>query len=130
MTADQINVAIGECLGRSKTNNPYKEDCGWCEGTGVARHENLGPGGLDACPICENDNRPNFYSDLNAMYSAEEKILFLGEEEWERYTDLLLTVIIKKLGYSGASWLVHASAPSRAEAFLRYHGKWIETKSA
>jgi hypothetical protein len=128
MTPEEINIAIGEVLGRTKTTNPYKNDCGWCEGTGLEDHRHSSPRGAFApCPICLNDVRPDFYNDLNEMHTAEEHILRNGDEvEWEKYEHEIVNVFIKRVGYQGAYLIAHASAPVRAEAFLRYHRKWVQ----
>jgi hypothetical protein len=60
---------------------------------------------------------PDFVHDLNAMHEVELDIMNMGDE-WGRYTDILLDIIVKSQGYQAAELLVHASARQRAEAFV------------
>jgi hypothetical protein len=56
---------------------------------------------------------PDYHSDLNAMHEAEK---MLSEKQWDTF----------ELNVWGCK--IHATAPQRAEAFLRTIGQWEETK--
>jgi len=58
---------------------------------------------------------PNYCMDLNAMHEAEK-----GLEDPDCYEEWLADVC------GGTSYLFHATARQRAEAFLRTLGKWEE----
>jgi len=58
---------------------------------------------------------PNYYSDLNAMHEAENYIMDENSIEY-----------LKWLNKLSCQW--HASAPKRAEAFLRTIGQWEDVK--
>jgi len=58
---------------------------------------------------------PNYCTDLNAMHEAEK-----GLEDPDCYEEWLADVC------GGTSYLFHATARQRAEAFLRTLGKWEE----
>jgi hypothetical protein len=55
---------------------------------------------------------PNFCVSLDAMHEAEKH---LPLESWPEYISLLIR---------HSDEAVHASARQRAEAFLRFYGKW------
>jgi hypothetical protein len=55
---------------------------------------------------------PDYCADLNAMHQAEKH---LELEAWPEYISLLIR---------HSDEAVHASARQRAEAFLRFYGKW------
>ena len=68
---------------------------------------------------------PDYPSDLNAMHEAE-KVLFASG----RYNDYEAG-LVKVMGPNfrgGFPFLWHATAPQRAEAFLRTLGKWEEAE--
>jgi len=56
---------------------------------------------------------PNYYGDLNAIHEAENHIMDENSIEY-----------LKWLNKLSCPW--HASAPKRAEAFLRTIGQWEE----
>jgi hypothetical protein len=80
------------------------------EVTGAFNHDGIGPlyrthdGWVRHCP--------DYCSDLNAMHEAEKHLKL---EAWPEYISLLIR---------HSDEAVHASARQRAEAFLRYYGKW------
>lgn len=63
---------------------------------------------------------PDYLSDLNAMHEAVKTLDFDGQASWQRW--LLEAVNDAEL------WcpLANASAPQRAEAFLRSKKLWVE----
>lgn len=62
---------------------------------------------------------PDYLNDLNAMHEAE-KVLFV-RNDWSRcdYEQTLKAMT--------SSWCWHATAPQRAEAFLRTLNLWIDS---
>ena len=62
---------------------------------------------------------PDYLNDLNAMHEAEK---VLNEKQEHIMNDTLWDLM------SGRKYLWHATAPQRAEAFLRTLGKWEEGK--
>jgi len=69
---------------------------------------------------------PSYTTDLNAMHEAEEMLT-------DKRTDYSRAVWkLCHLPETRSEWvdfyLIHASAPRRAEAFLRTVGKWKEAK--
>lgn len=60
---------------------------------------------------------PKFSTDLNAMHTAEKYFLNRGDE-WYMYTDNLCDIITHNGGYQAAEMLIHASARTRAQAFV------------
>lgn len=117
MSEEEINVAIAECCGWKGPKNP--ETLARIEGWD-SQHWGcwiLKPNGcLDSV-----HRIPNYCGDLNAMHEAE-KVLQQRMEKWWNYTSQL-AVVNSTLGVGGEA---HATAPQRAEAFLRTLGKWIE----
>ena len=63
---------------------------------------------------------PNYLNDLNAMHEAEKLLVRL---QWVSYLRRLQTLCDESV-----TWPIHATAPQRAEAFLRTIGKWEEAK--
>lgn len=70
---------------------------------------------------------PDYLYDLNAMHEAENALLG-SEETWETYTEHLMTITVKKMGYAAADWVYRASAAIRAEAFLKTLNLWDDSK--
>ena len=72
------------------------------------------------------DELPDYLSDLNAMHEAEK---VLSDEQWPIYLNRLEEVTGAQ--EHGTWWEClrsahHATAPQRAEAYLRTIGKWEE----
>ena len=44
----------------SVTDNGYRKECEWCDGTGI---DTDSPGGADPCPYCENGVQTIEYDD-------------------------------------------------------------------
>jgi len=70
---------------------------------------------------------PNYYGDLNTMHDAEKTL----DEKQER--DFVFRLLIKLVDGSTITLgehftMVHATAPQRAEAFLRTIGQWDESE--
>lgn len=111
MTPQEINTVISEyCDGKCCHQN---EEWEW-----VWNH----PGGLFQGFLP--------YSDLNAMHEAEDMMLsdadsLENDMRQKRYRQAL-EEICKKAGWKYAYRTWHATAPQRAEAFLRAIGKWKE----
>jgi hypothetical protein len=90
-------------------NIAIAEACGWKE-------EEFGPSWYQSYT-----KMPNFCNDLNAMHEAEKR---MRNGDWTRYCQYLAE-------YGGGTVRfvsVHATAPNRAEAFLRTIGKWEGAK--
>jgi hypothetical protein len=66
-------------------------------------------------PLSEQDPLPNYCGDLNAMHEAEKALT--KKDLWE------MTMQLCNIVYGDVP-LAHATAPQRAEAFLRTVGKW------
>ena len=69
---------------------------------------------------------PNYLGDLNAMHEAEK---VLGEKRIRSYTFTLAQALDTSptVDLDDQFLNIHATAPQRAEAFLRVHGKWEES---
>lgn len=118
MTPDEINKAIAEHLGWSDVHF-YEDDAG------PPIHCGYPPGIRHYATI------PNYSGDLNAMHEAEKT---LDEDQQVDYSLWKLSSVTNC--YSKASqrrhgctlnWIIAtATAPQRAEAFLRTIGKYTE----
>jgi hypothetical protein len=75
---------------------------------------------------------PNYYNDLNAMYEAEATLSGGIEDNKQRtYYQHLREIVVKKMPtmlWDEESYInfhiLHATAPQRAEAFIRTIKKW------
>ena len=94
MTDEQINHCIAEACGLKKPSRKVKLNN---KGFFVTQHAKL----------------PDYSTDLNAMHDAEK-----GLEDPDCYEEWLADVC------GGTSYLFHATARQRAQAFLRTIGKW------
>jgi hypothetical protein len=105
------------------------EACGWVEVTGTERQQNhygkrewrkdgvTTPEGWDGHYAWD---LPNYFSDLNAMHSAEK---VLTREQWSDYTARLNSDMAG--GSQGICQAIcHAAAAQRAEAFGKTLGLW------
>jgi hypothetical protein len=86
-------------------NNTIAKACGWK----LKKHYWLTPEGCEAFGW----DIPDYSTDLNAMHEAEK-----GLENPDCYEKWLADVC------GGTSYLFHATAQQRAEAFLKTLGKW------
>jgi hypothetical protein len=105
MTNEQINIAIAET-------------CGW-------KNYGLGWSHSSLPPQANVYGRklPNYCNDLNAMWEAETHLTPDQQVEFAYQLSEIVAPI------TGESWmLIHASAFSRAKAFLRTVGKWEEAE--
>ena len=110
MTEDQLTIKVAELMGYT--------DLGYPKNRGDEE-------GIDPELIIgrSSENRglryivPPYSRDLDAMHEAEKYMLDNGDE-WGRYTDILMDVIVQWEGYQAAELLIHASARQRAEAFI------------
>jgi hypothetical protein len=101
MTNEQINIAIAK-------------KCAWTD-TDITNH-----GGK---LMYGQTELPNYCCDLNAMRKAEARLTLDQQEDYAYY----LSEIVAPT--TGEPWkLIHASAMSRAKAFLRTFGKWKEAQ--
>lgn len=94
------------------------EACGWADGDGKSNwpHYGYGP---NSKPYPESPEKiPDYLNDLNAMHEAEEA---LTHDQLLRYHGFLLNICGERCHP------LMASAPHRAEAFLKTINKW-ETK--
>jgi len=122
MTAQEQQIAIAEACG-------VKIDGWWCDYC----KEFVPPNFVtftEQHTFCLNPvgqrPLPDYLHDLNAMHEAEKVILNVpetiqGDAMRKRYRIELETVTSKKK-WGDRIW--HATAPQRAEAFLRTIGKW------
>lgn len=101
LTDDQLRDRICECLKWVKKDEKgYWGSYRWYHNNKPVDHE-----------------APWFTTDLNAMHEAENYFLNRGDE-WNMYTDNLCDIIVHNGGYQAAEMLVHASARTRAQAFV------------
>jgi hypothetical protein len=105
MSDEEINRAIAEHLGwRCQSHVPEQNKAGatmcW-----------IPPGNHEWHPV----QIPNYCGDLNAMHEAEKALT--KKDLWE------MTMQLCNIVYGDVP-LAHATAPQRAEAFLRTVGKW------
>ena len=110
MTTEQINKAIAEA-------------CGW---TGITLRVH-GIGGPRLAGFHKEAGvhkfLPNYCGDLNAMWEAEAHLTPEQQDDFAYYLSEIVAPI------TGESWKsIHASAMSRAKAFLRTFGKWEEAQ--
>lgn len=71
---------------------------------------------------------PNYLTDLNAMHEAEK---VLTPQQCYLYQEIITSVFGEWRPMGGCtSWLWHATAAQRAEAFLRALGKWVDSPTA
>ena len=64
------------------------------------------------------ENLPDYLNDLNAMHEAEKTLTYAQGGR--------MTVCIERMNCAGYGPQLFATAPQRAEAFLRTLGKWGE----
>lgn len=69
---------------------------------------------------------PNYHASLDACHEMEKHLRWCAGNEkdmchmWRAYGEELVRI-------GGPHWTWYSTAPQRCEAFLRLHGKWIET---
>ena len=117
MTTKEINVAIAEACGLSvyETSNQYgtKDIMVW--------------DGKDNSACRE---LPDYYGDLNAMHEAEKAKGFHRVSlapVVSRYHQILLEVVAASGVEKTWCATICATAPQRAQAFLRTTGRWVNT---
>ncbi len=107
MTTEEINIAIAEACGWTKIEDPThylwkRANTEWRGGFEYATE------------------LPDYCNDLNAMYEAEKTLIY----KYREYEDRLWFIVQrdgKELAFTS-----HATAPQRAEAFLRTLNLWKE----
>jgi hypothetical protein len=120
MTPEQINRTIAEACGL-----PF--DVCMC-GDSEEGSSHSAPFGHGFSPMAEI---PNYHEDLNAMHSAE-RMLEGTPTTFNRFCDYWDNLRAITCGTFDADIaddckaMLHATAPQRAEAFLRTVGKWQE----
>jgi hypothetical protein len=72
----------------------------------------------------DRDGLPDYLSDLNAMHEAEKMLTDAQMSAYERELGALTCRLSMVDGPGYKLW--HATAPQRAEAFLRTLGLWKE----
>ena len=102
MTAEQQRIAIAEACGWDCSEILEGED-----GLLFARKG----GDWDILPSC--------LTDLNACHEFEEKLIALGPPALDTYEIFLLAICTR-----AGNRIFRATAPQRAEAFLKTIGKW------
>ena len=110
MTPKAINIAIAKACGWQIIHDSKRPV--WGEAHHIPPGKTIGWFMSFGEPSIE---LPDYYSSLDDMHEAEK---VLTDEQWDLYC-----------GYLGGSLrsCANASAPQRAEAFLRTIGKWEET---
>lgn len=113
MNEEDINIAIAEHLGFT---NILIED-----GAPYGFERGVIPDREDPSLALNSTWLPDYCNDLNAMHEAVKS---LSGDDMQQMTHALRNVTRSHLsGYE----LWNATAPQRAEAFLRTIGKWKET---
>lgn len=106
-----------------KQRTEIAKACGWTVGQDNHWYSPLGN---DQGFWYENE-LPNYLNDLNAMHEAEKMLKNLIGNNWViEYERSLIYVLRRDDGYPGLPFLWKATAPQRAEAFLKTIGKWEE----
>ena len=123
MSPEAQRIAIAEACGWYLRDVKANPDYRWCHPDYMAPHDSRPETkGVYGCKL-----PPDYLNDLNAMHGAE-KVLTEGQRiEYVREIGFIWT------GRNDRAipnwWLVHdATAPHRAEAFLRAIGKWEDGK--
>ena len=111
MNDEQINIAIAEACGiisKDQWGPLYKTATGWVR------------------------DCPDYVNDLNAMHEA---IAFLSPEEADWFAVELSAIVLENpskswwdMNSNEVAHIANATARQRAEAFLRYIGKWEEAQ--
>jgi hypothetical protein len=105
-------------MNNEKINIAIAETCGW-------KNYGLGWGHSSLPPQANVYGRklPDYCNDLNAMWEAEAHLTPDQQVEFAYQLSEIVAPI------TGESWmLIHASALSRAKAFLGTVGKWEEAE--
>lgn len=113
MNDEQINIAIAEACGWTKTESP---NWAWIRPDGRGWNWNV----------------PDYCNDLNAMHEA---IAFLSPEEADWFAVELSAIVLENpskswwdMNSNEVAHIANATARQRAEAFLRTIGMWKEVK--
>jgi hypothetical protein len=117
MTPDAQRIAIAEACGFRDVKHDEWEVVD-IDAREVARCEAL-RGTLNG----ERERVPDYLHDLNAMHDAEE---LLNSDQRCDYWSLLDDIVGRP---DHLFRLVHATAPERADAFLKTIGRWEDTPS-
>ena len=105
MTPEAQRIAIAEACGWRCTASFKGAFACWVR-----------PDGMDH----QTELLPDYLNDLNAMHEAEKTLTYAQGGQ--------MTVWIQHMNCAGYGPQLFATAPQRAEAFLRTLGKWEETK--
>ena len=111
MSNEDINKAIAEFCGWNQKSSHFGGATGiWTDSSGV-----------------DHTRFPDYCKDLNAMHEAEETLV--SEEQCFIFAREL-AMLVKGFAHDPflgvSSYIWHATARQRAEAFLRTIGKWEE----
>lgn len=110
MTNEQINLAVLEATGWRQKSSHMGLATVWVDPSGN-----------------KQENFPDYCNDLNATHEAEE---ILASEEQCSIFARELAILVKGFAHDPflgvSSYIWHATARQRAEAFLRTIGKWEE----
>lgn len=111
MKPEQQNIAIAEACGWKMTSSLFKDwpsNKQWC----------LNPEGV----ITARTQIPKYVGSLDAMHEAEK---ILTKAQRNKYGAILHGMYINE-DMHPCYYAISATAPQRAEAFLRTIGKWVE----
>jgi hypothetical protein len=116
---------LGDIMKPIQQRIAIAEACGWKQSpTGWWNHTGVNP-------VFQKES-PNYLNDLNAMLEAE-KTLTATQFEWMWLVELprMLNTKVESFGMdvwkiTSPTLLFHATAPQRAEAFLRTLNLWVE----
>lgn len=115
MTPEEQRIAIAEACGWT---GPFQRE--WLKEQGREGEDLWAFSGTN--PEGAREALPNYFTDLNAMWTAEE---VLTEYQRPNYARLLHDMNPGAVGFLAQDFrCLHATSAKRAEAFLRTIGKW------
>ena len=118
MTREKQRIAIATACGWKSPTLP--EVAALQDGWLTSGEHWLSPSGV----LRPAHHMPDYLNDLNAMHEAEKVLTEKGVNAWWTYVGFIHRHNPTPFGTETA---VHATAPQRAEAFLRTLGLWEET---
>ncbi len=118
MTPEAQRIAIAEACGYVRQDEKYYHRLYF---THPVKFPNSCA--LIGTDLRDNCHIPDYTGSLDAMHEAEGG---LTDEQISRYIKMLFGVMYKSQGEIGTAHLWRATAPQRAEAFLRTMNLWTE----